>query len=730
MLKLLTGALIALCIWLAYANSFAGRFVMDDEPSITNNATLRRVQGWSEVFAPPMNSTVGGRPVTNLTLAINYAVDGVNPRGYHLVNLLIHIGAALCLFGILGRTLLLSRWPDVWRAAALPLAATVCLLWALHPLQTESVTYVVQRVESLVGFFYLLTLYAGIRAMENGSRVWTAIACVACWLGMGSKEVMVSAPLFVLFYDRTLVAGTFREAFVRRRFLYAGLFSSWFLLAGLLSVYGEHSGSTGFEAGVEPWHYLLTQCRAIVMYLRLTFWPDPLVFDYWRAVVRGVSAVWPQMILLVVLAMGTAWLCWKRSWVGLAGLWFFAILAPSSSFVPVATQTMAEHRMYLPLAAVVVLVVVTGYRWFGSKSWWLFAMIAVTLGVATHVRNRVYHSEIALWQDTVEKVPNNARALTNLGNALTETGRAEEALPLFARAMEILKGRDADLFNNRGVALLKLGRVAEAEADFREALRLDPKHVKALNSLGYSLLTRGQVDEAEAVISQVTAIDAMEINAINNLGFVALKRGQDEKARGQFEKALGIMPDNAMALTNLGNIELRRGALAEAMAYYRRAVGGNPTHALAWYGLGNAAYAAGRWSEAVEGFERSIRYDPQSADTHNNLGGAYVQLRRVPEALKAYTRAIELSPGLVNARKSRATLLAQNGQLPQAVQEFEAVLGLAPNDVELLGNLGLAYQMTQQPDKAKRAYEKALELSPANAAIRERLKVLNAGSQK
>ena len=376
----LAGGLIVVAAVLAHHNSVSGPFIFDDKPAIAENPTIRQLWPiWKPLCPLNHGETVTGRPLLNLSFAVNYAVNGLNVWGYHVANLAIHVLTALLLFGILRRTFLLPSRADVpvcpmnqdsrCRQECLPrryekfyLALAIALLWAIHPLQTESVTYIVQRAESLVALFYLLTLYCFIRGATYGrGRFWYAAAVLACLLGMASKEVMVSAPLMVLLYDRAFLAGSFREAWRRRYGVYLALASTWVLLGWLVIVAGGRGGSAGFGAGVGSWAYLCTQFGAIVHYLKLSVWPHPLLLDYGRETVPITLEIVPDAILVVLLGLATLVALWRWPKIGFLGAWFFAILAPTSSIVPVATQVVAEHRMYLPLAAVVTAVTFAGY---------------------------------------------------------------------------------------------------------------------------------------------------------------------------------------------------------------------------------------------------------------------------------------------------------------------------------------------------------------------------------
>jgi hypothetical protein len=407
---ILAAGVIVLSAVAAYHNSLAGPFIYDDVSAIVDNPTIRRLWPIGPVLSPPCSSgeTVGGRPLLNLSLAVNYALavkyakSGLQVRSYHVANLLIHVAAALLLLGILRRTFLLPMLHDRFGPAAVPLALAIALVWMLHPLQTESVTFIVQRAESLVGFFYLLTLYCVIRgaaatpwtvpffaarkpvtgndiAGEEGDRppwswVWYAAAVLASLLGMACKEVMVTASLIVLLYDRTFLAGSFAEAWRRRWGLYLGLAATWGLLAYLVFSTGL-IGRRPEMGAPDAWGYVRSQPGVILHYLRLSLWPHPLCMNYEWPLADTLGEILPGAIVVGALLAAAAWGLWKRKAWGFLGAWFFLILAPSSSVLPLR-QLAFEHRMYLSLAAVAVLAVAGGYSLWD----WLLAVFAVQRG--------------------------------------------------------------------------------------------------------------------------------------------------------------------------------------------------------------------------------------------------------------------------------------------------------------------------------------------------------------
>lgn len=663
-----------LAVLLAYANSFAGPFVFDDLPAIPDNPSIRRLWPLGPVLRPDVDGglTISGRPLVNLSLAINHAWGGELVHGYHLANLLIHALAGLTLFGIARRTCRQPGLTTRFGPAALPLGWMVAAIWLLHPLQTESVTYVVQRAESLMGLCYLLTLYGFIRGTESYSKngspstglgqsppermacherrpqagvEWLVLSFLACLSGMAAKEVMVSAPLIVFLYDRTFVAGSFTEAWHRRWRYYLGLAGTWVLLAWLVAGTTGRGGTAGFGTVVGPWSYLLTQCEAILRYLGLVIWPHPLVFDYGTTTVGHLGEVWPQALLLATLAAGTLWAVVRRPGWGFAGACFFLILGPSSSLVPVASQTMAEHRMYLPLIVPVMLTVGGLYVWLGRRSFLICGALAVGCGGLTLLRNADYRSELALWSDTVAKRPMNGRAHNNLGKAVFAAGRPTEAVAHYQEAIR-LQPTAPEPYYNLGLAFARLNRSDEAMNHYQEALRRQPDYPEAHNNLGNVLLAAGRRDEAGA----------------------------------HYEEARRLKPGWAEAHSNLANVRLEQGRTTEAIQCGAEAVRLDPGYAEGHYNLGNALAQTGRFPEALAHYEAVLRLKPDSADAANNLGNVLVELGRLPEAIPRYEQALQLKPDYPDPRRNLAAVLAHLGHGPEAIAHLRVLVQLRPDD--------------------------------------------------
>jgi Flp pilus assembly protein TadD len=622
----------------AYLGSFRGPFLYDDRGSVVDNPTIRE---WSTAFRPLATGwPVSGRPILNASFAANYAFSGLDTHEYHVTNWLIHTGAGLLLLGLCRRILL--RVPSL-EASATGIAWATALFWTLSPLQTESVTYISQRAESLMGFCYLGCLYGFIRAYGSGatSSAWATASVAACFVGVGCKEVMVTVPLVILFCDRVFVAGGWKAALAARRGYYAALGCSWVLLGAVMLTTGMRGGTVGFGSGIHWWAYAVTQFRAIATYLRLSFWPSPLLFSY--GLVLGGPTLWliiDAVLVLCVAGISVAGAV-RGSKLGFLGVWFFAILAPTSSIVPVSTELMAEHRVYLSLAAVACLVAIVGHGLLGRLGRWIgggvrlvtilgvgaTVAVAATEIVATRARNEAYSSVYALWADTVAKSPDDAGARNNLGNALVDAGRFDEATE-----------------------------------QFRAASRLSP---------GYS-------------------------DPHMNLGNVLTRMGRDSEAVSEYRLALPGNPSNANVLFNLGRALRKTGDAAGAAEAFDRALMGHSESAVVWYDLGNAFMDEGRPDQGLAAFGKALALRPDYPDALLNHAGLLAQKGDNGDAIREFQALVNLEPDAADVHNDFGTLLAQTGDLAGAKREFSEALRLKPDYAEARNNLERAEAMGAQ----------------------------------
>ena len=586
-------------VFAVYYPAACGPFVFDDLGTIVDNPSIRRlwplVGDGDGLLNPAEATAVSARPLVSLSLAVNYHFGGLDPFGYRLVHLVVHLLSAMLLWAIVARTLRQDHFQGRFDRVAGPLSFAAALVWALHPVNTESVVYVTQRTELMMGFFYLATLYGGIRywatAQTAGRVTCVALATLACLAGMLCKEMMASAPVIVLLYERTFIAGSFRRALSRSWPLYIGLALAWVPLV-VLNVSGTRTPEAGFGLGVAAHTWWFTQAKVLFLYLKLAVWPWPLVIHYEIPHLENVAAAWPWLLAAGLLAVGTLVLLWRRWAVGFVGAWCFAVLSPTL-VIPLVHQTAAERRMYVPLAALVPFLLVGGYvlqrqTWrsvvrragrepTGRGPVVVFSVatiaLAIGFGYLSSRRLAAYRDELSLWQDAVVHQPHDPTVQTNLGTQLAEAGRLEEAI-----------------------------------LHFEEAVRLDPDSRQAHYNL------------ARALEQSARPQDAIE----------------------HYHASLRLRPDDAASHYNLGRLLEGAGKTRQAIEHYRQAIAAQPDFAAAHTNLAVLLLSAGHTQEAIAHFEAALRRQKGLFD-YMNLAMAYSLANRADEAITMAEKALELA---------------------------------------------------------------------------------------
>jgi tetratricopeptide (TPR) repeat protein len=685
--SLAVAVILGLAIGVVYRSTLHAPFLFDDRMNVLGNPSIVRL--WPLVgtdvapgpLDPPKDSSTAGRPLVNWTLAVNYHFGKLDPLGYHLVNMALHGLSAMLVWGIVRRTLRLDFFSGRFAGAVDAVALLSALLWAVHPLNTEAVVYTSQRTELMMALFYLATLYASLRYRTStlGKRriEWGVAAVCVCLLGMACKEVMVSAPVMVLLFDRTFIAGTFRRALRASGPLYAGLAATWLLLF-LLHHGGPRSESVGFDLGVQPQVWWATQAKALLLYLKLTVWPWPLSIHYELTYLDTLSAALPYVLPVAVLAIVTVWLVWRQTAAGFVLTWMFAILSPTL-VVPIVTEIAVERRMYLPLTALTALAVASGYvllsRIFGSApatqkslpfplpaqlTLAFGAALAIVFAVMSVRRLEAYADTVTIWQDAIAHFPASNVINANLASELLAAGRPDEALVVSRQAVE--RG-----CNSRGI----------------------------YNNLGAALTALGDRD--------------------------GYRPGQLEEAVARFHEALRVSPDFEDALVNLSFALLKGGQAAEALAQCARAVKINPRNSQALYAQGTILMALGRGGEAAESFQRALEQDPSSAAAHYGLALILLAAQRSEEGVRELEAARQLDPRLPEVHYALAGVLAQRQDWRGAQREYQTAIDLRPFYPQAINNLGVVQMKLGETDSAIRSFAEAARQDPTYAEAQANL---------
>ena len=667
----------------AYSNTFGVPFLFDDLQRIRDEVSIRTV------WPPTVAMHNSNRPFAHYTFALNYMAHGYELWGYHAVNLCVHCLAALCLFGLIKRTL--HRCGPDLRRSALAIAFSVALTWAVHPLNTQAVTYIVQRLESLMGLSYLATLYFFIRSQESKFVVfWLSCSLAACFFGMGCKEVMVTAPLVVLWFDRAYVAADWREMFLKRRSYYLLLFSTWGVLVwSMLHFQTDYrSGALIQVAGLTSWTYLLSQSAVIVHYLSLVFWPSgQCVYPDWP-IAHSILEVWPQFLFMSFFLVVTIWCVFRHpKWGFLVGS-FFLILAPTSSILPIKDLAF-EHRMYLPLASVIALVLIAIYLLLLKSSNWRYLsfimLLALLLGTTTYYRNKVYQSEISVWKDTIVKSPRNLTVLTGLAGILAKAGNYEEADLYFSRALDIA-----------------------------------PNDPKANANYAGLLIDRRQYELAGQHLERAFQSDPNDLVAFTNMAHLQNRLGNFDEAVKYYEVAVKGVPKDEDLQSSFVASQIRSGNLLAALSNSQENLKRRSNSAKANVDYASALISLGRGREAIEYCERAIGIDERDSTAYATLA----TIETNPDkAILQMARAIELEPDSFDFNRSMGDMLMSTKPL-EAVKYFETALHSDPDSVEVLLKIGSAWDACGQPEKGLPYLERVTQLVPDWAEARQSLEAL------
>jgi tetratricopeptide (TPR) repeat protein len=721
--SLFFAAVIVLLGFAAYSNTLSAPFILDDTYAIADNPVLRHpLSSWKEIVT-------GMRPVVTLTLAFNFALGGRDGVvGYHLFNIGIHLLAALTLFALLRRVLSRRRFQSTIGNAATALGFAVALIWLLHPLQTESVTYTIQRAESLMGLFYLLTLYAVLRAGEGPDTHygWATLAVIFCALGMGSKEVMITAPMVALLFDRVFLSSSWAELFRRRWGLYLALALTWGILAVPIQIavspefaHGRQGGAGFGLTRVSPLEYAVSQPGVLLHYLRLSIIPYPLCLDYDWPVARTPQAIVPPAMAILALLALTVWAWFRAPALAFLATAFFLILAPTSSIMPILDLAV-EHRMYLPLAALWTIFAIAAL-WFLARSgkpippgvswvgYCVFAAIAFVFGALTMSRNEEYRSDLSIWADVVTKRQGNARGYHNLGHALLGVGRTEESIGLFLKAIELRP----DFYishTDLGNAYASLGHPDMAIAHYKAALKIQPSYPIALTGLASALLQKEQFEEAKVSIQKALAISPDLIQARIDMGIILQKEGNIPGAIAEFRRALASEPTNGLAHYNLGLLFAQQGNLTEAIDHFHGALRAQPDNAMAYNNLGLAQARNLQVDDAIASYLSALKLKPDYAIALNNLGAAYRKQGDWHLAVRQFKAAMASKPTWALPQANLGETLLGAGRPQEAIGPLRRAVALSPKNVLYLCSLAQALAETGSKEEARKNYQAALEL--------------------
>ena len=747
-----------------YSNTLESPFVFDDTRRILDNSDIRLQELSVDNL---LNAAIGensarSRPIGNISFALNYYFHKYELVGYHIVNIFIHILTGILLWLILKKTLSLeSVRADVSHGDWIALFAA--MLWLVHPVQTQTVTYIVQRLTGLAAMFSLLSFLfylKGRLTAKIGYRwAWFSGAVLGWFLALGCKQNAAMLPFFIFLYEwyffHDLSSKWFKQNFKYMIIIVAVFLLVSFIFLGTkpierLALINDYANK---EFTISE--RVMTQFRVVVYYISLVFYPHPsrLNLDYdfplSYSLTNPISTL-PALIILIGLIVLGIYLAKNRRLLSFCIFWFFGNLLIESSVIPLAL--IFEHRLYLPTMLLPLIPVILGYRYI--KFVWLragllFLAVAV-LSMWTYQRNQVWENDLTLWTDVVKKSPNKARPRVNLGRALADLDRLEEAKPHYLRALELDPNMEEAHYNmglllleqakiteavgyyrkalqikpnydkahlNLGVALEKLGKKDEAKQHYRIAFEINPNLLNAINNLAIVLLKEGKSDEAIEYFRKALRIDPNYVLARNNLGAELLKQGKTDEAREQLTAALSLDPNLPDAHYNMGVLARNQGKTVEAADHFRKALELNPKYDKAHNSLGLILIAQGKTNEAVDHFRAALQINPNSVDAHNNLGGELLNQGNIDEAREHFEAALELDPNLAHAHSNMGVVLLQKGKLEAAIFHLREALRLKPDFSLAAENLQRALAIQKDLEERELKIQAALKTDPDNPLL-------------
>jgi tetratricopeptide (TPR) repeat protein len=630
--------LIALLGLIVYSNTFNVPFQFDDIGSIIENPVTREFDYRAFI----------DRYVSYSTFALNYRLHGMEVAGYHAVNLAVHIATAILVYWLV---ILTFRTPIMSESSLKENSGHIALLsgflFVCHPVQTQAVTYIVQRFASMAALFYLLSLViyvkyrlgmlvrsSGFEIRREAGSVLLYVASLLCAvLAMKSKETAFTLPLAIVMYEFM-----FFEGRINKKLLYLGPLLLTILVIPLsltflrLSPYealNRIAELTRVHTEMSRLEYLFTEFRVITTYIRLIFLPVNQNLDYDYPLYSSIFEL-PVLLsfifLLGIFGVGICMLMRSRReaagrLVAFGIFWFFLTLSVESSIIPIV-DVINEHRLYLPSVGVFIALALGGFlltrrisrNALRRTSAVVLVAVILIMSAATYARNTVWRSEISLWEDVVGKSPRKSRPYSNLGKAYQEAGMVDKAIAHMLTAINLDPTR-FPVYYNLGNAYREKGLIDMAIKQYILCLERKPDYAEAHNNLGNAYRAKGLLDMAEAALKEALRLKPEYAEAHNNLGIVYREKGIYDMASESYKEALRLDPDYAEAHNNLAVLYAYRGATDKAIRHYL-------------------------WA---------INLNPDLADSHYNLAVLYRGEGMLEDAARHYSFAISLNPAFRNA---------------------------------------------------------------------------------
>lgn len=720
-----------------YLPSLHYPFHFDDYPNIVENPYIKQLGDFSLFKEGLRANRTWHRALPIFTFGVNYYLHGLNVWGYRLFNILLHLGSGILVFFISKRLQAL-----VWRKKEpegpidfggrfsnffLPLF--VSLIFVAHPIQVNTVTYIVQRNEGMAGFFYLLGFLLFIkgsfsRGLSRGLFFGGAGAVI--FAAVLSKEIALTLPLMMIIFDLLFVCKG-KEGLKRRLWIYGPilllltLFILFFLREGLYAILFRQ---THFWS---PWENLLTQANVLIQYIKLLFfpWPGWLNIDHEIDIARSLFAYPTFLSILALMGLMLLSILWikRNRLLSFSILWFFIILAPTSSIIPI-WDIMVEYRLYLPIFAyglILALMLDSLTRLLNQRfskkvvrniTLGVMVFILLSYSVFTVQRNGVFKDGMSLWQDALRKSPNKIRPYLNVGGMLHRDYRYEEAIEMMKKALQ-KEPKDYPLVHfNLGVVYNDMGDYEKAMLHLRRSLQGEPGNPRIYQELGTLYLRMGDLERARDHFDEVLKMNPYLGPAHAGLGDIYARQGRFDKAVEKYRFALRVEPDLSKARIRLGEAYLKMGRVREALFEIKEAMAMDPKYPEAYASLGAVYLQQRKIEDALPLLEKALAIHPKNPEVCNNLGAAHRLKGKLDEAIRYYRMAIELDPKFLDAHINLGEAYYRKGMVEEALAEYRKAISLDPRRAEPHNHLGALHLRKGRVEEAISHLKKAISLNP------------------
>ena len=755
----LTGLVVAYAI---YAPALTGEFQFDDYPFIVKNYLIRDISRL-DLILQCLNQP--SRFVVFYTFALNYRWSGLDAFGFHVTNWLIHVLTTFIVYQ-LSLTLLSSKKikPVLCHKDYLWMSLSAALLFFVHPVQTQAVSYVSQRFTLLATFFYLLTVLSYVKARQTSRLNFTKVcffvaAFLTAFLGMFSKEIVITLPIILCVVDVYFIesrSGIKGAKLLRKGHLFYAVIFILFLsiIPALFSfkfigvLFGpKNSGSHEGEI-ITLGPYVMTQLRVYTRFLQLLFWPGNQTFDYDFPLSRHLfeQHTLGCLILLSLIFIAGAWLRKSRTVFSFGIMWFYITLLPN--LIP-RSHVIFEHKLYLVSYGIILLAVVGLFDIIRNQRvrHAILSFVIAFFCLLTFQRNLVWHDQVSFWQDAVIKAPNKSRPYMNLGSALVKAGKLDEALYFLDKALEInpdlwevwsnkgliyteqkkygdakvhfahsmeLKPDYEETYNNRGSMFFKKGEYNLALRDYFKSIKINPAFEQPYYNIGRVYYARSDYETARQYYEKALELFPDFYKAYNGIGLVYTQQGKYERAERSFFQALELKDNVAEVYNNLGYLCYQKRQYERALVYFNRAIELNPLFFKAYNNRANVYQLQKKFEQALQDYEKTLVLDPEYAEAYSNRGVTYRVQGQLKQALQDLDRAVLLARDVAEFHNNRANILKDLKDWPAAIDAYSKAIELKPHYNQALINRALLYKRTQSYQNALADLKKVIALDPRN----------------